>query len=129
MKIRDATCSVDRDALTSWTAKKGAYRSRFLKLKRPHASRRFVNAAGAKANRADACRCASAVDLFAGYPMRISAIRSPMITVDAIVLPVDTRGIADASAMDSPSTPYTERLPSTTDISSRPILQVQLSWK
>ena len=37
-------------------------------------------------------------------------MRSPMITVGAIVLPVDTLGITDASAMDNPSTPRTERV-------------------
>lgn len=59
-------------------------------------------------------------------PISMSAIRSPMITVDAMVLPVETRGMTDASAIDRPSIPWTEREPSTTAIASLPILQVQL---
>jgi hypothetical protein len=38
---------------------------------------------------------------------RKSAIRSPMTTVDAMVFPVDTLGMTEASAIDSPSTPRT----------------------
>lgn len=56
-----------------------------------------------------------------------SAMRSPMMTVGAMVLPVETFGITEASAMESPSTPRTLRRPSTTAISSRPMRQVQLS--
>src|SRR5215813_4627476 len=56
----------------------------------------------------------------------ISAARSPIITQGAIVLPVVTRGMTDPSAMRRFLTPYTLRSPSTTDISSRPILAVDV---
>ena len=54
------------------------------------------------------------------------AARSPMITQGAMVLPVVTRGMIDPSAMRRLSTPYTLRLASTTHISCRPILAVDV---
>src|ERR1700720_1134898 len=56
----------------------------------------------------------------------ISAARSPMTTHAAIVLPVVTRGIMDASAIRRFLSPYTLSSPSTTDVASRPILAVLL---
>src|SRR5215510_10712694 len=56
----------------------------------------------------------------------ISAARSPMITQGAMVLPVVTRGMIDPSAMRRLSTPYTFRSASTTHISCRPILAVDV---
>src|SRR5262249_14880085 len=56
----------------------------------------------------------------------ICAARSPMITQGAMVLPVVTRGMIDPSAMRRLSTPYTFRSASTTHISCRPILAVDV---
>lgn len=50
--------------------------------------------------------------------------RSPMITHGAMVLPVVTRGMMEASAIRNPSMPYTRSCASTTDIASRPIFAV-----
>src|SRR5215510_14535101 len=58
---------------------------------------------------------------------RISPARSPMMTQGAMVLAVVTRGMMEPSAMRRLSTPYTLRLPSTTDRASRPILAVQVT--
>ena len=60
-------------------------------------------------------------------PDNISAARSPTITQGAIVFPVVTRGRIDPSATRRLSIPYTFRLPSTTDIESRPIRAVPVS--
>ena len=57
---------------------------------------------------------------------KISAARSPITTQGAIVLPVVTRGMIDPSAIRRLSIPYTLRLPSTTDMESRPIFAVQV---
>jgi hypothetical protein len=57
--------------------------------------------------------------------LMISAARSPMTTQGAIVLPLVTFGMIEASAMRSRSMPYTFNWPSTTDVESRPIFAVQ----
>ena len=58
----------------------------------------------------------------------MSAQRSPIMIVAALVLPEVTAGMTEASATRSPGTPCTLRDGSTTAIRSMPIRQVPTWW-